>query len=53
VIVIPNTGGAAEEKNIRPKVEALLDRLSEEFSGIADAFLPNEVGRVGDKKRAN
>jgi hypothetical protein len=51
--VITNTGGAAEEKNIRPEVEALLDRLSEEFSGIADAFLPNEVGRVGDKQRAN
>jgi hypothetical protein len=42
--MIANTGGSAEEKNIRPKVEALLDRLSEEFSGIADSFLPNEIG---------
>jgi hypothetical protein len=44
VIVITNTGGSAEEKNIRPKVEALLDRLSEELSGITDAFLANEIG---------
>jgi hypothetical protein len=44
VIVITNTGGSAEEKNIRRKVEALLYRMSEELSGIADAFLPNEIG---------
>jgi len=44
VIVITNTGGAAEEKNIRREVEALLDRLSEKFSGITDAFLPKEIG---------
>jgi hypothetical protein len=53
VIVITNTGGPAEEKNIRPEAEALLDRLSEEFSGIADALMPNEIGRVGGKQRAN
>jgi hypothetical protein len=49
VIVITNTGGAAEEKNIWPEVKALFDRLSDEFSGIADPFLPNEIGRVGGK----
>jgi hypothetical protein len=53
VIVITNTGGSTEKKNIRPEAEALLDRLSEEFSGIADTFLPNEIGRVGGKQRAN
>jgi hypothetical protein len=53
VIVITNTGGSAEEKNIRPEAEALLDRLSEEFSAIADAFLPNEIGWEGGKQRAN
>jgi hypothetical protein len=42
--MIANTGGSAEEKNIRREVEALLDRLSEEFSGITDAFLANEIG---------
>jgi hypothetical protein len=53
VIVITNTGGSSEKKNISSEVEALLERLSEEFSGIADAFLPNEISRVGGKERAN
>jgi len=44
VIVITNTGGSAEEKNIRRKIEALLYRMSEELSGITDAFLANEIG---------
>jgi methyltransferase-like protein len=44
VIVITNTGASAEKKNIRREVEALLDRLSEKFSGIANAFLPKEIG---------
>jgi len=42
--MIANTGGAAEKKNIRRKVEALLYRMSEELSGITDAFLPNKIG---------
>ena len=44
MIVITNTGGSAEEKNIRREVEALLDRMSEELSRITDAFLPNKIG---------
>jgi hypothetical protein len=44
VVVITNTGGSAEKKNIRRKVEALLYRMSEELAGITDAFLPNEIG---------
>ena len=42
--MIPNTGGSAEKKNIGTEVEALLDRMSKELSGITDAFLPNEIG---------
>jgi hypothetical protein len=42
--MITKTRGSAEKKNIRREVEALLDRMSEELSGITDAFLPNEIG---------